>query len=139
MRIENSDRANKVKSKSSSAKKSNSSAVFSPNMGQDTPRAAAIGSSTPITQVDALLALQAVEDPIFAKRKAIFRGETMLDTLEAMKADLLAGHVNESHLNKLLATVQQAKMKSDPALDALIEDIELRVKVELAKLGHYLS
>ncbi len=139
MRIENSDRTNKVKSKSSSAKKSNSSAVFSPNMGQDTPRAAVVGTSTPVTQVDALLALQSAEDPIFAKRRAVFRGETILETLEAMKTDLLAGYVNESHLNKLLATVQQAKMKSDPELDALIEDIELRAKVELAKLGHFLS
>ena len=41
--------------------------------------------------IDALLALQAVEDPLFAKKKAVRRGSALLDTLEAIKADLLLG------------------------------------------------
>ncbi len=139
MRIENNSRSGKIKSKAGVSKSNGSGAVFKPNMGQGETRAMAVGASSPMAAVDAILALQAVEDPIFAKRKAFVRGETMLDILEDMKADLLTGQVNESQLNKLLAIVQQAKTKSDPNLDALIEDIELRAKVELAKMGHFLS
>ncbi len=54
-----------------------------------------------------------------------------------MKVDMLAGKVTEGHLNRLLALVQQAKSSSEQGLDDWIEDIELRARVELAKLGHF--
>ena len=139
MRIEKPNRTGKLGSKVGSSKSSGDGAVFKPDMGQAAQRASASGSSAPITPVDAILALQGVEDPMFAKRKVARRGQSMLDALEEMKLDMLAGRVNEGRLNKLLALVQQAKSKSDPELDRLIEDIELRARVELAKLGHYPS
>jgi len=138
MRIESSNRASKIKDKVGASRSSGAGAIFRPDMGQSAERANSVATNNPVAPVDALLALQGVEDPIFAKRKAFVRGETMLDILENMKTDLLAGNVNESHLNKLLATVQQARTKSDAKLDAIIDDIELRAKVELAKLGHFL-
>ncbi len=87
--------------------------------------------------IDALLALQAVEDPLFAKRKAVRRGNSLLDTLEAMKADLLVGQVSEGRLNQLMAVVTQARERNLPELDGLLDDIELRARVELAKFGRY--
>jgi hypothetical protein len=65
------------------------------------------------------------------------RGKALLDVLEDMKADLLLGHVGEGRLNQLLALIGQAREKSEPGLDALIDDIELRARVELAKLGRF--
>lgn len=137
MRIEGTGRSGKVGSRNGASKTSGSGPAFKPTGGEATARAAASGSASPVAPIDAILALQAVEDPIFAKKKAIKRGESMLDVLEEMKADLLAGGVSEGRLNKLMALVQQAKMQSDPDLDALIADIELRALVELAKLGRY--
>ena len=89
----------------------------------------------PATSLDALLALQAVEDPLLRKKKLVRRGTQLLDTLEEMKADLLTGRVSESRLNQLMAVLGQARDKADPRLDALLDDIELRARVELAKLG----
>ena len=137
MRIDGTGRSNKVGARSGGSKASGSGPAFKPTDGEPSTRAAASGSASPIAPIDSILALQAVEDPMFAKRKAIKRAESMLDALEDMKADLLAGGVGEGRLNKLLSLVQQAKMQSDPSLDALIADIELRALVELAKMGRY--
>jgi len=100
-------------------------------------RAAATAPAAAAAGIDALLALQAVEDPLFRKKKAVRRGKALLDVLEDMKADLLLGRVSEGRLNQLLALIGQAREKSDPGLDALIDDIELRARVELAKLGRF--
>lgn len=87
--------------------------------------------------IDALLALQSADDPLLAKKKAMRRGTTLLDTLEAMKADLLLGQVSEGRLNQLMAVVTSARQRSMPGLDQLLDDIELRARVELAKFGRY--
>jgi hypothetical protein len=91
------------------------------------------------TELDAILALQAVEDPLFAKRKTVRRGRSLLDHLEALKADVVLGKVSEARLDRMLFLVRQAKEQVNPELDALIEDIELRVLVELAKFGKFVS
>jgi hypothetical protein len=87
--------------------------------------------------IEALLALQAVEDPLFRKRKAMRRGQTLLDDLDALKADLLGGGVGEGRLNHLVAVIGQAREASIEGLDAVLDEIELRVLVELAKHGRF--
>lgn len=96
-----------------------------------------VATVAPATSLDALLALQAVEDPLLRRRKLVRRGTQLLDTLEDMKTDLLAGRISESRLNQLMAVLGQARDKADPRLDALLDDIELRARVELAKRGLY--
>lgn len=100
-------------------------------------RAAKASAASPTAGIEALLALQAIEDPVLKRRKTVRRGRALLDTLEAIKADLLLGRVGESRLNQLMALIGQAREQCDPELDALIDDIELRARVELAKLGKY--
>ena len=107
---------------------------------EDEPAATRVASADPLaaaTGIDALLALQAVEDPLLARKKAIRRGSSLLDTLESMKADLLMGQVSEGRLNHLMAVVTSARERDLPELDALLDDIELRARVELAKFGRY--
>jgi len=112
------------------------SGVFRTEAESGSPqRAAATSSSTPAAGIDALLALQSIEDPLQARRRAIKRGRNLLDALEGLKTDLLAGRVGESRLNRILALVGQAKLETDPELEELLADIELRARVELAKLG----
>jgi hypothetical protein len=101
---------------------------------------ARVASGEPVvasTGIDALLALQAVEDPLFAKKKAIRRGNVLLDSLEQIKADLLLGQVSEGGLNQLMAVIGQARERNLPGLDGVLDDIELRARVELAKFGRY--
>jgi hypothetical protein len=87
--------------------------------------------------LDALLALQAVDDAVLTRRKAVRRGRQMLDALDDVKADLLAGRVSEGRLNQLLALVGQAREQTDPGLDSVLDEVELRARVELAKFGRF--
>lgn len=93
-------------------------------------------AANPTADIEALVALQAVDDPLLARKKMLKRGNALLDALDAIKADLLAGRVSEGRLNRIMALVGQARIEVDPALEAIMAEIELRARVELAKLGH---
>jgi hypothetical protein len=116
---------------------SSSGAVFRPDTGTTTPRAAQAGGAMATTGIDALLALQAVDDPVTGRRKAIKRANALLDSLEEMRDDVLTGRLSEGRLNRAVALLQQAKDQTEPGLDEIVADIELRVRVELAKLGKF--
>ena len=136
MRIENTARANGVQSRSGIGRSGSSGGFF---VDEDAP-ASRVASAQPLVQssgIDALLALQAVEDPLFAKKKAVRRGNALLDTLEQIKADLLIGQVSEGRLNQLMVLIGQARERNLPELDGVLDDIELRARVELAKFGRY--
>lgn len=137
MRIDTTQRTNSVSGTGPSGR-SQGSAVFNP-AGVDTPaRAAATAPSMPAASLDALLALQGVDDPLQERRKKKLQlGRTLLDTLESVKADLLTGHIGPERLDQMMTMLAQARDRSEPDLDHLLDDIELRVRVELAKLGRY--
>ena len=106
--------------------------------GGEAAHASAAAPLTQSTGIDALLALQSVEDPlVMRKKKAIKRGTALLDTLDTIKADLLLGQVSEGRLNQLMALIGQARERNLPGLDGVLVDIELRARVELAKFGRF--
>jgi len=90
-----------------------------------------------MTGIDAILALQAVGGPLEGKRKAVRRGQSLLHTLDEIKADLLVGQVSGERLDALVAMLAEFRERSLPDLDAVLDDIELRVRVELAKFGRF--
>ena len=90
-----------------------------------------------MTGIDAILALQAVDGPLEGKKRALRRGRSLLDTLDEIKADMLIGHVSGDKLDALVATLSDMRERSLPGLDAALDDIELRVRVELAKFGRF--
>lgn len=93
-------------------------------------------AAAPLATLDAILMLQEEEDPRERRRRSARRGQDILDTLDALKASLLAGTVPAGQLRQLAANLARAGGASgDPGLDAVIAAIELRAKVELAKLG----
>lgn len=102
--------------------------------------AARVSSTAPVAQaagLDAILALQAVGDFSQSRRKAVKRGGQLLDLLEAMKADLLVGRVAMHRLDSMMTQLTTLRERVEPGLDGVIDDIELRVRVELAKLGRF--
>lgn len=85
--------------------------------------------------LDALLSLQMVDDPLQKRRRGVKRGRSMLDALDEIKVSLLAGRIPATELNRLLVAVQGREHDSgDPMLEQLLDEIELRARVELAKL-----
>ena len=135
MRIDGNQRIGNVGARAATARPSAS--PFQVSDGATAAESRPASYIAPASTLDALLALQAVEDPLLRKKKLVRRGTQLLDTLEEMKTDLLGGRVSESRLNQLMALLGQAREKADPRLDALLDDIELRARVELAKLGMY--
>ncbi len=92
--------------------------------------------------LDSLLALQMVDsagDTLDspAKRKAIVqRGEDILDRLEELRVGLLLGSIPKDRLASLAQLVRDRRETAqDPQLGALLDEIELRAEVELAKLS----
>ena len=139
MRIEGPSRRSPVGGKSGVRGASGGRPAFRLDEGTAAGHANAAHATSAPTELDAILALQAVEDPLLKKRRAVKRGRSLLDNLEALKAELVIGKVSEGRLERMLSLVRQARERIDPDLDAVIEDIELRVLVELAKFGRYLT
>lgn len=104
---------------------------------QETPRnASAAGSLRAISTVDALIALQGVEDPTERKKRAVARGRHALDILDRLKLGLLDGSVDQSMLSRLkVASEGLTDTSGDAGLDVVLGEIDLRVAVELAKAG----
>ncbi len=91
-----------------------------------------------VNGIDALLALQAVPDPAAKRKKAVRRAGEMLDILEDIRIGLLDGRVSETRLRQLSnLAAKQHGLAGDTELGDLLNGIELRVRVELAKLGRY--
>lgn len=90
-----------------------------------------------VGSVDALLALQAVPDATGKRARAVKRAENMLDILEDIKISVLTGRIPMTQLNRLVKELDARRdVLDDPELIEVIDEIELRAKVELAKLGH---
>lgn len=106
--------------------------------GSSGPTGAAVtASAASISGIDALLALQAVGDPMERRRRAVKRGHDLLDQLDGLKRDLLLGRADPARLDAMLSILAHARERDEPGLDALLDDIELRVRVELAKFGRF--
>lgn len=137
MRIETNTRTNGVNGRNA-AGRSGSGMAFVPAGGDNAVRVAGSAPMTASAGIDAILALQAVEDPTTGKKKrAVHRGAALLEALDAIKADLLVGRIGTGRLDQLVAMLAEVRERSVPGLDAVLDDIELRVRVELAKLGRF--
>jgi Class II flagellar assembly regulator len=89
-----------------------------------------------ISTIDALLALQGVEDVRERRKRAVAKGRNALDVLDQMKIAVLDGTLDTSTLSRLkVAADGLTDSSGDPKLDSVLSEIDLRVAVELAKAG----
>ena len=105
-------------------------------LGGESPAAA---TSTPATQgasaIDGLLSLQEVPDGTGGRRRALARGDKLLDELDALRIALLDGVLPAGRLEALARfAAEQSPLVDDPRLADILAEIELRTAVELAKL-----
>ena len=93
----------------------------------------------PITNVEALLSAQSVDVYGEEKSAGLKRGQEMLDALEEVRKGILLGAIPVQKLRNIINAIDQNRHNYvDPKLQQIIEDIELRGRVELAKLGIFL-
>ena len=85
--------------------------------------------------VGALLALQDVETATERRRRSVNRAGRLLDELDGLKIALLGGDLDPGQLDRLTRAIrEQRSATEDPKLEALLDEIETRAAVELAKL-----
>jgi hypothetical protein len=94
------------------------------------------GASAPLN-VSALIALQEVDAFKERRRKAVKRGFDLLDVLDEIRIDLLNGEIGFDRMEKLVVLLGNGGHADDPRVDTLMADIELRARVELAKVGRF--
>ena len=136
MRIDTTNRTSGI-GRGSAAGRSGSGVDFVPAGGAAPARVAGNMPTQAMTGMDSILALQAVGEPLTSKKKAVRRGASLLDLLDEIKADLLIGKVSADSLDSMATMLSEMRERSLPGLDSLLNDIELRVRVELAKFGRY--
>ena len=97
----------------------------------------AVSEVAPVAPVASMLSIQEVEaeTPSDARSRTVYYGADILDRLEEIRDQILTGAVSKNRLENLAQTLRQRRETvEDPDLIALIDEIELRAEVELAKL-----
>lgn len=136
VRIESANRMSSVASRASVGKYAPGQAFTMADVAAPS-RVARATPVAPVAPLDAILALQSVGDATGSKRKAVKRGTNLLDILDGIKADLLVGVISPERLDALIEELSIYRDRTEPGLDAVLDDIELRVRVELAKQGRF--
>ena len=109
--------------------------IVSPQPTQGPAQVAQASGVNAVMGVEALLALQDVGTPTERKRRAVGRAGRILDVLDEIKVALLDGDLNATSLDRLRRAVRDERSTTeDPQLEAVLDDIELRAAVEMAKL-----
>ena len=83
--------------------------------------------------LDGLLMLQAAEDATERNRKARRHGDAMLTELTGLLRALLAGDTDRDAVMQLSLLLDSAPRADDPTLDALLQPVILRARVELIR------
>ncbi len=97
---------------------------------------AAVAGAGVLGSIDALAALQGVDgaDAVDGAAVATARGAAVLDDLEELRDGLLAGELDDATLARLRERLGgRRRGRLDAGLEAVLDDIELRAAVELAK------
>ena len=124
-------------SSASKAKKAQGGASFSSyltSLKSDTP---GVSGPANISVADAIFATQMVdgEEEREIKKKLVKRSSTLIEKLEEIRDGLLIGEISKDKLIEISRFVKDRRFEtSDTKLQEIIEEIELRVEVELAKL-----
>jgi len=99
---------------------------------------APVAPATGPAAVDALLALQEVPDSTQRRSAGLKRGRMLLDGLDELRHGLLAGSISPARVQNLLQSVRAERLDvDDSGLRAVLDEIELRAQVELAKMNRY--
>jgi hypothetical protein len=99
------------------------------------PRAQMVSGPGPIAAVETILTLQGFDDSGDSDSKGFAHGQNLLDMLDQVRDGLLAGAIPRATLTRLATAVAKRQEGFvDPKLQNVLDEIDLRARVELAKL-----
>ncbi len=84
--------------------------------------------------VSGVLNIQEVDDALARAARGKLRAEDLLDRLDDLRLDILGGALSKAKLLRLAEAVRVRRPTlSDPKLTEILDEIDLRAQVELAK------
>lgn len=95
-----------------------------------------------IARVDSLLAAQASEDPAerASRGRMMVRADDLLDELDGIRKNMLTGTMTVGHMVDIADVIASHREKiADPQLTAILDEIDLRAQIELAKMAKALA
>lgn len=110
--------------------------AFHLDEAHETHHAPAVDAAIGVGSVEALIAIQQAPDATTGRAKSLARADSILDALDDVRVGLLSGGVPRATLHRLAHLVKERDGEfTDPRLSEVLDEIELRACVELAKLG----
>ena len=92
------------------------------------------GTNQPVPSVAMLVTLAAADPAIERRRKQAVDAERGIDALDKLHKELAIGTPSVERLREVVEWSENFETSDDPVLAGILSDIELRVRVELAKL-----
>ena len=92
------------------------------------------GTNQPVPSVAMLVTLAAADPSIERRRKQAIDAERGIDMLDKLHKELATGTPSVERLREIVEWSENFEASDDPVLAGILSDIELRVRVELAKL-----
>ncbi len=102
-----------------------------------TTESTGLAETTSVQASEGVLAVQEVPDSTDGRSRgrAMRYGEDVLDRLDQIRDGLLVGAISKNELAELARTLRAGRQRSDdPRLNEIIDEVELRAEVEIAKL-----
>jgi hypothetical protein len=138
MKIEGPSRAQKTSSTGKKDKVSSGDGSFGDMLETGrTEQAATTAASQSIAGIDTLLALQGAESPAERATRGRMkkRADGLLTELDKIRMALLTGNLTVGHVIDIADVVAQHRERiMDPGLTAILDEIDLRAQIEIAKL-----
>jgi len=138
MKIDGTKSSSEVNKKKETKKSSGDGSFKGMVNGGSSGSVSGSGLSAGISSLDILLAAQAVGDSTqgSAKKQAKLRAVSILDRLDQLRLAIMGGNVTIGHMISIADVVAVHRENiTDPDLTAILDEIDLRAQVELAKLN----
>ena len=122
--------------KATKAGEADAGSTFRSHVDDGSPSTSAATTGTaPLAALSSLLAIQEAPDPGSGRKRAVLYGDTLLDELKTLQVGLVEGWVSEDSLKSLSSMLDRPRPPiDDKDLNQVLDDIEVRAAVELAKL-----
>jgi len=109
------------------------STSFSKQLGES-EETGATGSISAASGISGILGVQEVDDALAHAAKGKMRAEDILNRLDDLRLELLSGGLSRDKLLQLTRIVNARRAQiTDPRLTEILDAIDLRAQVELAK------
>ncbi|MEB3701449.1 Flagellar assembly protein FliX [Candidatus Bealeia paramacronuclearis] len=136
MKIDTTSQIRRTAGKSGVKSKAPADGTFADNLSiTETPLPQEIVDISSLSAMPGLLSIQEFPSLSPEDRKHILNSEKILNNLDALQLALISGKISASTLESLKNNIgEEWKTSQDPQLKSLLEEIEIRGAVELAKL-----